>query len=218
MRFHKVQARAVAALAAVLALAAGGPALAWEASAGWALADVGLHDGRGGLVLGLGSRAPLAPAAVDLVYALEYVQLRGAQPTWFSDPVDAFIRDDAVVTLHTAQPVALVEVTAVPLPLPRPYAGFSAVLKLAEEWSEFPGEPSREWGYKDLDFAVHLGLTRRVGPLRLDVRYSRGLTDQLLVDPAAGPAAKAEDPLPGVTDPVAGARLSCWRAAAVLAF
>lgn len=194
------------------------PAAAAEVSAGWAISDVGLDGHGGGLVLGVGSRAALVPSALDLAYALEYVQKRGSQPTWFTAPNRPFLLDDAVVTLHVAQPVALLELTAVPLPYPRPYAGLSVALKLSEKWSAFPGVPSSEWGYRDVDFVAHAGLTRQVGPLRLDLRYSHGLTDQLIVDPVAGLPVKAVDPLPGVKSPEVGARLSLWQAAVVLAF
>lgn len=193
-------------------------AAAVEASAGWALTDVGLHENRGGLVVGLGSRTAVAPAAVDLVYALEYVQKRGAQPTWFADEQAGFILNDAEVTLHVVQPIALLELTLTPPPLPRPYVGLSVALKLSEKWSEFPGAPSSAWGYKDVDFAAHFGLTRRVGPLRLDLRYSRGLTDQLVYDPWDPLLNKAENPLPGVAEPREGARLSQWQATAVFSF
>jgi len=195
-----------------------GAVRAAEVSAGWAVTDVGLHEDGGGLVLGLGSRTTLKPATWDLVTALEYVQKRGAQPTWFADPVDFLVLADAEVTLHVLQPVALVELTSVSRPWPRPYAGLSVALKVSEQWSDFPGEPSSAWGYKDLDFAAHLGLTREVGPLRLDVRYSPGLTGQLVADPTSGAPDKAEDPLPGVAEPTEGARLSHWQATAVFTF
>lgn len=214
-------AAATATAAVVLAMLAGpAPAAAWEASAGWSLADVGLHDDRGGLVLGVGSRTPLASAAVDLVYALEYVQKRGAQPTWFADPVGGFRLEDAEVTLHVAQPVVMLELAALPRSLPRPRAGLSAGLKLSEAWSSFPGAPSEAWGYKDLDFTAHFGLAWRSGPFGLEVRFCRGLTGQLVPDPtgAEPAAAKAEDPLPGVATPREGARVSNWQFAAVFAF
>lgn len=210
---------AVLALLGALALAGAGSARAWEASAGWAVSDVGLDDSRGGLVLGLGSRRPLLPAALDLAYGLEYVQKRGAQPTWFADPVDAFVLDDAAVTLHVVQPVLMLELAALPPALPRPAIGLSAALKVAEEWSEFPGAPSEAWGYRDIDFSLHLALSRGFGPVRLELRHTRGLSDQLVVDPSgSGLPAKAEDPLPGVDAPREGARLSHWQLAAALAF
>jgi hypothetical protein len=218
------QRSAFAVIAAVMAgvVMAGamkaGDASAAGVSAGWAVTDVGLHEDGDGLVLGLGSRTTLKPATLDLVYALEYVQKRGAQPTWFADPVDFLVLADAEVTLHVLQPVALVELTSMSMPWPRPYAGLSVALKVSEQWSDFPGEPSSEWGYKDLDFAAHLGLTREVGPVRLDVRYSQGLSEQLVADPTAGAPAKAEDPLPGVDEPSEGARLSHWQATAALKF
>lgn len=217
----RASAPAAVALALLLAAAAGpAPAPAWEASAGWALADVGLHDDRGGLVLGFGARTPVAAGVVDLVYALEYVQKRGAQPTWFADPVGGFRLEDAEVTLHVAQPVVMLELAALPRILPRPRAGLSAGLKLSESWSSFPGAPSEAWGYKDLDFAAHVGLAWRTGPLGLEVRYCRGLTGQLVPDPtgATPTAAKAEDPLPGVATPREGARVSHWQLAAAISF
>lgn len=223
MRRGRGRSRApvAATLAVFVATSAGpAPAAAWEASAGWAVADVGLHDDRGGLVLGFGGRTPLASAAVDLVYALEYVQKRGAQPTWFADPVGGFRLEDAEVTLHVAQPVFMLELAALPPSLPRPRAGVSAGLKVSEEWSSFPGAPSEAWGYKDLDFAAHFGLAWRSGPLGLEARYGRGLTGQLVPDPtgAAPAAAKAEDPLPGVATPREGARVSHWQFTAAFAF
>lgn len=211
MRLALLVAVVIASLSTVAATAA-------EITAGWALTDVGLDRDRGGPVVGLGARTVLAPARADLVYGLEYIQKRGAQPTWFSDPVDAFIRDDARVTLHVLQPVALVELTAGPAALPRPYAGLSVALKISERWAPFPGTPSSQWGYKDTDFVAHFGLTREAGPLRLDVRYSAGLTGQLIVDPEAGAPVKAQDPLPGVSAPEEGARLSQWQVAVGVAF
>jgi hypothetical protein len=213
------QRPAPAVIAVVMAgVMMAGAVSAAEISAGWAVTDVGLHEDGGGLVLGLGSRTTLKPATLDLVYALEYVQKRGAQPTWFVDPVDFLVLADAEVTLHVLQPIALVELTSVSKPWPRPYAGLSVALKLAEQWSDFPGEPSSEWGYEDLDFAAHLGLTGEVGPVRLDVRFSQGLTGQLVADPTAGAPVKAEDPLPDVDEPTEGARLSHWQATVVYVF
>lgn len=218
LRTAWLQLASAFAVAAVCGGAAAGAARAVEVSAGWALTNVGLDDDRGGLVVGLGSRTVLAPAVMDLVYALEYVQKRGAQPTWFTDERAGFVQDDAEVTLHVLQPVVLVELSLVPLLLPRPYVGLSIALKLSEQWSAFPGVPSSAWGYKDLDFAAHFGLTRSLGSVRLDLRYSQGLTDQLVVDSRDVLLLKAENPLPGVDEPRAGARLSQWQAAAVLAF
>ena len=209
----------LALLPAVLfVMLAAAAATAAEITAGWALTDVGLDQDRSGPVVGLGARTVLAPARVDLVCGLEYIQKRGAQPTWFSDPVDAFIRGDARVTLHVLQPVALVELTAGPAALPRPYVGLSVALKVSERWAPFPGTPSSQWGYKDTDLVAHFGLTREAGPLRLDLRYSAGLTGQLIVDPEAGAPVKAQDPLPGVKSPEEGARLSQWQLTAGVAF
>ncbi|MBK8167039.1 MAG: hypothetical protein IPK64_13950 [bacterium] len=212
---------AAATVVILVALAAGtAQAAVWEASAGWALTDVGLHEDRGGLVLGVGARTSLAPVGVDLVYALEYVQKRGAQPTWFSDPVTGFRLTDAEVTLHVAQPVVMLELAAMPWFLPRPRAGLSAGLKLSEEWSSFPGVPSEAWGYRDLDFALHLGLSWRSGPFGLEARYCRGLSGQLVPDPTGTrpAAAKYEDPLPGVDEPRDGTRLTHWQFTAAIAF
>lgn len=203
---------------AVLVASLAGAARGAEIIAGWAVTDVGLDQDRGGPVIGLAARTVLAPANADLVYGIEYLQKRGAQPTWFTNDVQVFVRDDAEVTLHVLQTLALVEWTAGPAALPRPYAGLSVALKLSERWAPFPGTPSSEWGYKDTDFVAHFGLTRELGPVRLDVRYSAGLTGQLIADPTAGAPVKAQDPLPGVNTPREGARLSQWQLAAAVAF
>ncbi len=211
------------ALALALAPAAARPAAAVEVSAGWAFTHIGLDDNRGGPVLGVGWRSTIAPG-LDLAYALEYVQKRGAQPTFFVTDANPFARADAEVTLHVAQPIVLLELTELSPSLPHPYAGLSIALKLKEQWGAFPGQPSSEWAYADIDYVAHAGLARRVGPVRLDFRYSHGLTRQLLVDPAAGApvasarAARAVDPLPGVRTPVAGTRLWQLQLAASLAF
>jgi hypothetical protein len=214
-------------LAAMLALPR--TVSAADLSVGWALTDVGLDDDGGGLVVGLGARSAVSPG-LSLGYAVEYAQKRGRQPTIFINDSNPFLRADAEVTLHVAQTLALLELTALPPTLPHPYAGLSVALKLSEQWSAFPGEPSTAWGYKDIDFIVHAGLARQVGPVRLDLRYSRGLTRQLIVDPSAravplagGPLAspvpaKAVDPLPGVREPVVGAHLWQVQLAASLAF
>lgn len=217
----------VALLAATLAIPSASAAV--ELSVGWALTHVGLDDDGGGLVVGAGSRSVVAPG-LSLGYALEYAQKRGAQPTIFITETNPSLRADAEVTLHVAQALALLELTVLPPMLPHPYAGLSAALKLGEQWSAFPGEPSTAWAYKDTDFFAHAGLARQVGPIRLDLRYSRGLTRQLMIDPSAhaepllvdplvaeGPA-KAVDPLPGVREPIVGAHLWQLQLAASLAF
>lgn len=212
---------ALPALALVLGIAVAAPratAAPLVASAGWVHADVGLDQAGDGLALGLGTRLPLGDKPWDLVCALEYVQKRGTQPTWFTAPANPAIRDDATVTLHVLQPVALLELRALPTAWPRPYAGLSLALKVSEHWSDFPGVPSTDWGYEDTDFVGHLGLTREVGPVRLDVRYSHGLTDQLLIDPDTGNPAKAVDPLPGVETPEVGAHVTLWQIGAAWAF
>ncbi len=214
-------------LAALLALPRAAGAV--EVSIGWALTHVGLDDDGAGLVVGLGERTAITPG-LSLDYAVEYAQKRGAQPTIFTTGTNPSLRADAEVTLHVAQTLALLELTALPPTLPHPYAGLSAALKLSEQWSAFPGDPSTEWGYKDIDFFAHAGLVRQMGPVRLDLRFSRGLTRQLMVDPSAravpkagdafgslGPD-KAVDLLPGVREPIAGAHLWQLQLAASFGF
>jgi hypothetical protein len=220
-------AMGVALLAAMLATPSASAAA--ELSVGWALTHVGLHDDGGGLVVGVGARS-LVARGLSLGYAVEYAQKRGVQPTIFTSETNPSLRADAEVTLHVAQTLALLELTALPPALPHPYAGLSVALKLSEQWSAFPGEPSTAWAYKDTDFFAHAGLARQVGPVRLDLRYSRGLTRQLIIDPSAraeplavdllaspGPA-KAVDLLPGVREPIVGAHLWQFQLAASLAF
>lgn len=230
-RFARIRGLCKATLLALLAamLATPSASAAAELSLGWALTDVGLDDDGGGLVVGLGTRSAITPG-LSLGYAVEYAQKRGKQPTIFINDTNPALRADAEVTLHVAQTLALLELTALPPTLPHPYAGLSAALKLSEQWSAFPGDPSTAWGYKDIDFVAHAGLTRQVGPVRLDLRYSRGLTRQLMADPSARAVplagiplaspdpAKAVDPLPGVREPVVGAHLWQLQLAASLAF
>lgn len=226
-RRARIPGLVVMLLAALLALPR--VAGATEVSVGWALTHVGLDDDGAGVVVGLGKRTAITPG-LSLGYAVEYAQKRGAQPTIFVTETNPSLRADAEVTLHVAQTLALLELTALPPTLPRPSAGLSVAIKLSEQWSAFPGDPSTAWGYKDIDFFAHAGLARQVGPLRLDLRYSRGLTRQLMPDPSARAeplaadrlafpgAPKAVDPLPGVREPIVGAHLWQLQLAASIAF
>lgn len=215
-----IRTRALPAIACILMLSACLPPAgvdAAEVTVGWALTHVGLDDDGGGLVLGVGERSRVAPG-LDLRYAAEYAQKRGAQPMIFTTETNPSLRADAEVTLHVVQVVALLEMTAPAPALPRPYAGLSAAAKVSEQWSAFPGDPTQEWGYKDVDFLAHAGLARDLGPLRLDLRYSRGLTRQLIAQFGAAQPLKAVDPLPGVDAPVPGAHLWQVQLSAGLAF
>ncbi len=207
------------ALAAGAAVPAPGrAAVPVEVSAAWVHSDVGLDQAGDGPALGVGTRLPLGAGAWELACALEYLQKRGTQPTWFTQPANPAVRGDAEVTLHVVQPVVLLVSRALPPAWPRPYVGLSLALKVGERWSDFPGVPSSEWAYEDTDFVGHVGLTRAFGAARLDVRYSHGLTDQLLVDPGLGDPAKAVDPLPGVETPEVGAHVSLWQFGLAWAF
>ncbi len=217
MRARPVLSAALAVLAVMAVLSSPRGAAAAEVSLGWALTDVGLDNDGAGPVLGLGDRSPVAPG-LDLAYAAEYALKRGSQPTIFTTDTNPSLQGDAEVTLHVLQVVGLLELTSLPPGLPHPYAGLSAAAKLKEQWSAFPGDPSERWGYKDIDFLAHAGLVRRVGSVRLDLRYSRGLTRQLLRDFSGAQPLKAVDPLPGVQAPVPGAHLWQLQLAASLAF
>jgi hypothetical protein len=208
-------------LAVLLAGAAGGPAAAAEIHAGWTRADTGLQDRRDGLAVGVGSRAVLGPGLFHLVYSLDYVQKKGAQPALFADPVDGFVTDDAVVTLHALQPTLALEWRPGGVGLPRPYAGAAFAVKLSESWSEFPGTPNVAYGYREVDGVLLLGVAQQAGPLALDLRYGWGLTEQLLIDTSGTaelPGAKAGEPVPGAETPEVGAHVSYLQVGVRFAF
>lgn len=190
-------ARLLAALC-LLPLIGAGTADAVVVSAGWTQADVGLNDKGEGFALGVGDSFTWSNPVFDTSYALEYVQKKGSQPTPFFDPVDGFLQDDARVTLHVVQPSVALGVTVPGLSfVPRLYAGGAIGLKVKESWSDFPGVPDQSYGYKETDMIALVGLSVGVGPVLLDVRWSRSMVGQLLADNRALPlsaAAKAAPP------------------------
>ncbi len=190
--------------------------------AGWTYSDVGLHDKGDGMYLGVGHSQPLPNPVFDLSYSLEYVQKKGSQPTLFSDPVGGFTVDDAEVTLHVVQPSVFFGARVPNLPVvPRLYVGGSLGLKVKESWAEFPGVPDQAYGYKETDAIAHVGAALGLGPVTVDVRWSKSLVGQLLEDPRETQlknAAKAEDPLPGVSVPEVGHKTSVMQVGLTFGF
>ncbi len=187
-------------------------------SAGWTRSDVGLHNKGNGMYLGVGTSLPLPNPIFDTSFSLEYVQKKGSHPTPFSDPIRGFTVEDAEVTLHVVQPSVFLGARIPDLPVvPRLYVGGSLGLKVKESWSDFPGVPDRAYGYKETDVIAHVGAAVGLGPVSVDMRWSRSLVGQLLYDPqeiplqSASPpqnAVKAEDPLAGVLVPREGHKTS----------
>ncbi len=176
--------------------------------AGWTSSDVGLHENGEGLYLSVGNEIPLPNTFLDASFSFDYVQKKGSQPTQFYDPVRGFPVDDAEVTLHVIQPSVFLGTKLFDLPVvPRLYTGCSIGLKLAESWSDFPGVMDPAYGYKETDMVFHLGLSLSKGPVGLDLRWSKSMTGQLIIDPqlvALDTPAKASDLMPGVTVPEEG--------------
>jgi hypothetical protein len=185
----------------------------WQVSAGWTHADVGLQNEGDGLFVGVGNAIPMESRVFDASYTLEYVQKAGSQPTFFSDPETGFTVADAAVTLHYLQPAVFMGARIPDLSfVPRLYAGLSISLKVSEDWSEFPGQPDLEWGYKNTDISGHLGASLGVGPVALDFRFTFGFTGQLLLDNTEQPlAAKAEEPPEGTYQPEIGAHINHYQ-------
>ena len=184
---------------------------AWNATAGWTRADVGLDKDGDGLWLGFGNRTNLT-SVLDLSWSVDYLQKKGSQPMTFSDPVSGFVTADAEVTTHWIQPSAYLGAGLRDMVLrPRIYLGFGFGLKWKEKWSDFPGEPSTELAYEDSDFVGSLGVTVGLGPLDLDVRYTQGFSKLLIEDETERGTTKAEDDLPGVTPPEIGAKISTFQ-------
>jgi len=185
------------------------PVAAVQVYGGWTRSDVGLQNNGDGFYLGVGNEIPMTSRILDASYALEYVQKVGSQPTFFSDPETGFAVTDAEVTLHCVQPSIFLGARVPDIGIvPRIYVGTSIVLKVSEEWSEFPGQPHIEWGYKNTDIVGHIGVSLGVGPVTVDFRYTQGFLDQLLQDTTEVKSAKAETPPEGTHTPEAGAKIT----------
>ena len=200
----------VASFLAVVVLMGASTVPAVQIYGGWTRADVGLQNEEDGFFVGVGNEIPMASRVFDASYALEYVQKVGSQPTFFSDPVDGiFPITDAKVTLHCVQPSLFLGARVPDLGfVPRIYVGTSIVLKVSEEWSDFPGQANIEWGYKNTDIVGHVGVSLGVGPVTIDFRYTQGFIGQLLQDNTQPVAAKAETPPEGTHVPEVGAKLT----------
>lgn len=195
-------------------------AAAVEAYGGWARSDVGLHAEGEGIYLGVGNDVPMKSLVLDFSYSVEYVQKKGSQPTAFADPIGGpEIYEDSKVTLHYLQPSIFLGARIPGLPVvPRVFTGFSIGLKVDESWDEFPGVTVSEYGYKNTDLVGHVGFSLGVGPVSGQVRYSFGLTGQLLHDNSRPLGLKADDPLAGVTEPEVGAKISTLHVGAAFGF
>ncbi|MCK9995466.1 MAG: hypothetical protein KAH56_04195 [Candidatus Krumholzibacteria bacterium] len=199
----------VAGLMTVVALMGTSPVLAVQIYGGWTRADVGLQNDGDGFFVGVGNEIPMAGSVFDASYALEYVQKVGSQPTFFSDPETGFAVTDAEVTLHCVQPSLFLGARVPDIGIvPRIYVGTSIVLKVSEEWSDFPGQAHIEWGYKNTDIVGHVGMSLGVGPVTVDFRYTQGFIGQLLHDNTLVNTAKAETPPEGTHTPEIGAKLT----------
>jgi len=190
-------------------------AQAWLASAGWTKSDVGLQNKGDGFYVGIGHDIPLSSNLFDASFSFDYVQKKGSQLTQFADPVAGFTTEDASVTLHVLQPSVSFGISPENLPLqPRLYVGAGIGLKVSEDWSEFPGQPDQEYGYKETDISSHIGLSLAVTRFVFDVRWTKSLVGQLLVDnqelPPFSPD-KADDPLAGVDQPEEGFKTETWQ-------
>ncbi len=199
----------VTGLMTVVVLMGVSPVLAVQIYGGWTRADVGLQNEGDGFFVGVGNEIPMASGVFDVSYALEYVQKVGSQPTFFSDPETAFTVTDAEVTLHCVQPSVFLGARVPDIGIvPRIYVGTSIVLKVSEEWSDFPGQAHIEWGYKNTDIVGHVGVSLGVGPVTVDFRYTQGFIGQLLHDNTLVNTAKAETPPEGTHTPEIGAKLT----------
>ncbi len=200
--------RCVVGLLTLIALALPLGAEALTVGAGWTRSDVGLHNNGDGFYLGVGNAIPLSSSILDAAYSFEYVQKKGSQPTPFADPVTGFVVEDAEVTLHVLEPSIFLGAKIPNLPVvPRLYVGGSIGLKLKESWSDFPGQPNQEYGYKETDAILHVGASLGVGPVTVDLRWSKSMVGQLLVDTREVPLTptnKASDPLADVDEPEVG--------------
>lgn len=199
----------VVSFLAVVLLMGASPVVAVQLYGGWTQSDVGLQNEGDGFFLGVGNEIPLSSAILDASYALEYVQKVGSQPTFFSDPETGFEVTDAEVTLHCLQPSIFLGARVPDIGIvPRIYVGTSIVLKVSEEWSDFPGQAHIEWGYKNTDIVGHVGVSLGAGPVTVDFRYTQGFLDQLVYDTTLVNTAKAEIPPEGTFIPEIGAKLS----------
>lgn len=188
---------------------------------GWTRSDVGLDAEGDGFYLAAGLPLAWDHPVFDAAVTAEYVQKKGSQPTAFSDPVGGFTDANAAVTLHVIETAIFLGARVADLPVvPRVYVGGAIALKIDESWSDFPGIPDQAYGYKDTDLIAHVGGTLTFGRLTLDVRYSKSLVGQLLLDNQPQPllrSGKADTP-DGVRVPEEGFRTETLRVGLMAAF
>ena len=186
---------------------------AWSATAGgtelqaaWLRSDLGLDGAGDGFAVGIGGTWPLGAGPFDVAASGEYLRKRGSQPQMVGNPDVGLIRADAEVTLDVLQPAAFVGWNPIVGAVrPRLYAGFSVAIKLDETWDRPEGATNRDYGYEDVDAALHVGAQLHVAArVFLDARYSHGLLEQVVDRDGDAAAAKALDPLTGAKLPEDG--------------
>lgn len=157
-------------------------AQALTVTAGWIQADVGLDENTAGWFTGIQETRALVGDLIDITVSGEYLKKAGSLSRLYSDPHAGETTGEAKVRLHCFQPAFFLGVR---LPVSaftaRLYTGSSVVLNLGESWDEPIGTTALEYGYEELDFQVHAGFFTEISNFVLDIRYSYGLKDQLIV-------------------------------------
>ena len=154
---------------------------ALQVTAGWVNADVGLQERGDGFYAGIQDSWALGTGSFDITVAGEYVQKKGSQMRFYSDPHSGLTEGEAKLNLHCLQPAAFLGY-AVPMTnwKPRLYTGLSVVLNLEESWDEPQGETDGEYSYENMDLQIHLGFSLEISRFLVDARYSSGLMEQLI--------------------------------------
>ena len=185
----------------------------WRISGGITGADVGLHENKTGMALGVGRSLAFHDGWFDFTFLGEYVQKAGNQPREFFPADGPIYVDDEVIRLHYLQPSVLLGVRYPGRAIvPRLYAGLSLALKVNEAWSRPLDDGEDILSYEDIDTVAHVGASLQRNSLGVDFRYSFGLVSQLIVQQKSFPKiTKAEYPLEGIAEPEDGAKLTNWR-------
>lgn len=166
-------------LMALVLFAPGAQAL--TVTAGWTDSDIGIDERGNGFYAGMQESWSLGSGLFDFTAAGEYVQKVGSMNRFYSHPELGLFEDEAKVRLHCLQPAAFVGLR---LPVsslaPRIYTGVSVVLKLNESWDEPEGNTAGDYGYENMDFQIHVGVSMQVSRFVLDARYSQGMMGQVI--------------------------------------
>jgi len=189
------------------------PASAVDLMLGWTRSDVGLDGNDEGMTVSVANYLPMGQSgSFDMGIELAYVQRSGSQPAFFNSSTLGIVKDERQLTLHVIQPAVTLGYSLSSGNWKwRAYAGGAIGLKLNESWDLPEGDwlDKDPYGYEDIDFLVMAGLSAKMGWMLFDLRYCAGLTEQLILRTDLDyPTTKADDLLPGVHDPEAGARVS----------